>query len=301
MNLDANDLILFARVMESGSFSKAAERTGLPKSTLSRRITALEASLGERLLTRSTRQLVITDFGERMLEHANRLLEENEAAGAMAQHRQAAPRGLLRVSLPADVAVLKLSGLIKRFVDTYPDVRLEFDLSPRQVDLLAERFDLALRVATRLPDDATMVARAIGHLQYRLYASPAYLASEGTPSAPDDLLKHRALRAGGGGSEAIAWRLTRGKEKWEGLPGAAVAANSPGFQRDLALSGMGIVGLPDRMAANSVAEGLLVPVLPDWQLPTSTLWCVTPGRRLLPTRTTAFIDMLREALAEQPR
>ena len=96
MSLDANDLILFAHVMEAGSFSKAAERTGLPKSTLSRRITALEAKLGERLLTRSTRRLAITEFGERILDHAKRLLEETEAASALALHRQGTPRSLAR-------------------------------------------------------------------------------------------------------------------------------------------------------------------------------------------------------------
>ena len=102
MSLDANDLILFAQVIDAGSFSRAAERTGLPKSTLSRRIIQLETRLGERLLTRSTRRLAITEFGERILEHARRLLEETEAASAMALHRQGVPRGVLRVSMPPD-------------------------------------------------------------------------------------------------------------------------------------------------------------------------------------------------------
>lgn len=165
MSLDANDLILFARVMDAGSFSRAAERSGLPKSTLSRRITLLESELGERLLTRSTRRLAITEFGERMLDHARRLLEETEAASAMAQHRQGIPRGVLRVSLPPDFVELDLAPLLLEFAANYPEVRLESDLSPRRVGLIAERFDLAVRIADRLPDDSTLVARNLCELQ----------------------------------------------------------------------------------------------------------------------------------------
>jgi len=298
MSLDANDLILFAQVMETGSFSRAAERTGLPKSTLSRRITALETKLGERLLTRSTRRLAITEFGERILEHARRLLEETEAASAMALHRQGVPRGVLRVSMPPDFVELDLTPFLLQFAASYPEVRLELDLSPRRVDLLAERFDLAVRVASRLPDDSTLVARKLCELANGLYASPAYLARYGVPEKPQDLLDHIGLRLIGGNGDALPWRLSRGAEQWEGMPDGPLAANSPRLQRDLARHGMGIVGIDDRFAQNWVEQGLLERVLPEWALPAVTIWCVTPGRRLLPARTTAFIDMLRAALGK---
>ena len=298
MSLDANDLILFAQVMETGSFSRAAERTGLPKSTLSRRITTLETKLGERLLTRSTRRLAITEFGERILEHARRLLEETEAASAMALHRQGVPRGVLRVSMPPDFVELDLTPFLLQFAANYPEVRLELDLSPRRVDLLAERFDLAVRVASRLPDDSTLVARKLCELANGLYASPAYLARYGIPEKPQDLLEHIGLRLIGGNGDALPWRLSRGAEQWEGMPDGPLAANSPRLQRDLARHGMGIVGIDDRFAQNWVEQGLLERVLPEWALPAVTIWCVTPGRRLLPARTTAFIDMLRAALAK---
>lgn len=298
MSLDANDLILFAQVMETGSFSRAAERTGLPKSTLSRRITTLETKLGERLLTRSTRRLAITEFGERILEHARRLLEETEAASAMALHRQGVPRGVLRVSMPPDFVELDLTPFLLQFAASYPEVRLELDLSPRRVDLLAERFDLAVRVASRLPDDSTLVARKLCELANGLYASPAYLARYGIPEKPQELLEHVGLRLIGGNGEALPWRLSRGVEQWEGTPDGPLAANSPRLQRDLARHGMGIVGIDDRFAQNWVEQGLLERVLPEWALPAVTIWCVTPGRRLLPARTTAFIDMLRAALGK---
>jgi DNA-binding transcriptional LysR family regulator len=296
MSLDANDLILFAQLMEVGSFSRAAERVGLPKSTLSRRITALEAKLGERLLTRSTRRLAITEFGERILDHAKRLLEETEAASAMALHRQVLPRGVLRVSLPPDFAELDLTPLLLQYAADYPEVRLELDLSPRRVDLLGERFDLALRAASRLPDDTTLVARKLCEFTNALYASPAYLKRYGEPAKPAELLKHVGLRLIGGNGDTIPWRLSRGAEVWEGLPDGPLAANSPALQRDLAAHGMGIVGLTSRFAEKWVAQGLLQRVLPEWTLPTVTIWCVTPGRRLLPARTLAFIEMLRVAV-----
>lgn len=297
MNLEANDLILFAHVMDEGSFSKAAERTGLPKSTLSRRITALEERLGERLLTRSTRRLSITEFGERILEHGRRLREETEAAAALAQHRQDMPRGVLRVSLPPDFTELDLTPVLLQYAASYPEVRLELDLSPRRVDLLAERFDLAVRAAARLPDDATLVARKLCDMPNGLYASPAYLQRYGVPAAPEELLGHVGLCLIGGNGEPLAWRLTRGKSVWEGLPNGPLAANSPGLQCDLARHGMGIVGLTDGFAKPWVGQGVLVRVLPEWHLPTVTLWCVTPGRHLLPARTSAFIALLRAALA----
>lgn len=297
MNLDANDLILFAHVMNEGSFSKAAERTGLPKSTLSRRITTLENRLGERLLTRSTRRLSITEFGERILEHGRRLLEETEAATALAQHRQDMPRGVLRVALPPDFAELDLTPLLLQYAASYPEVRLELDLSPRRVDLLAERFDLAVRAAARLPDDATLVARKLYEMPNGLYASPAYLQRFGVPARPEELFGHVGLRMVAGNGEPLPWRLSRGKETWEGLPNGPLAANSLALQRDLAMHGMGIVGLTAGFAGKPVAQGLLVRVLPEWSLPTVTLWCVTPGRHLLPARTSAFIALLRAALA----
>ena len=296
MSLDANDLILFAHVMGAGSFSRAAERTGLPKSTLSRRISLLEAKLGERLLTRSTRRLNITEFGERILDHAKRLLEETESALAMAQHRQGTPRGVLRISMPPDFVELDLTPLLLQYAASYPEVRLELDLSARRVDLLAERFDLAVRAASRLPDDGTLVAHKLCEMPNGLYASPAYIKRYGLPANPPELLDHIGLRLIGGNGEPLPWRLSRGAEYWEGAPNGPLAANSPGLQRDLAAHGMGIGALDDRFANKWVEQGLLTRVLPDWSLPVITLWCVLPGRRLIPARTRAFIEMLRASL-----
>jgi len=299
MNLDANDLILFAQLMEAGSFSRAAERAGLPKSTLSRRITALEGRLGERLVNRSTRRLAITEFGERILDHATRLKDETEATIAMAQHCQEAPRGTLRVSLPPGFVELELTPFLLRFAADYPEVSLELDISARRVDLVVERFDLAVRIARQLPDDTTLVARQLAQMEHGLYASPAYLARYGRPSEPAELLDHVCLRLISSSGESQPWRLSRGSEHWEGLPTGPLAANSLGLQRDLAGHGLGITALSDRYAAPWLEQGLLQRVLPEWSMPLMTVWCVTPGRRLLPARTRVFIDLLKAALAKQ--
>ncbi|WP_018608332.1 LysR family transcriptional regulator [Uliginosibacterium gangwonense] len=298
MNLDANDLLLFAQIVEAGSFSAAAERSGAPKSTLSRRISALETRLGERLLIRSTRRLSLTDFGQGILEHARRLQEEADAAVAYAQHRQAVPRGRLRVSMPPDFSEWLLAPLFLQFAASYPEVKLELDLSPRRVDLLDERFDLAIRISTQLPDDATLVARRLFDLRSGLYASPAYLKRYGAPSHPDELMSHKALQLIASNGDVSPWQLARGKERWEGLPAGPVAANSIGLLRLLASHGLGIAGISERFVASAVEEGLLVRVLPEWQLPSPTAWAVMPGRRLLPMRTRVFLDALQAMVRE---
>ena len=295
-SLDPDDLVLFARVVEAGSFSRAGERHGIPKATVSRRISGLETRIGERLLTRTTRRLSLTEFGERMLAHAQRLAEETDAANALAQHHQTTPQGRLRVSMPT--GFLEEMGVVPfllGFASAHPLVQLEIDISARRVDLVAERFDVAVRIAAQLPDDATLVARRIADLENALYASPGYLESAGRPTSPEQLLERAGLGLISSTGDLFPWVLLRDGERWEGLPVGPLAANSVGLQAALALRGLGIAALSTRVAQPYLEQGALERILPDWCLPSMTIWCVTPGRRLLPTRTTAFIEMLRTA------
>lgn len=175
MESDADDLLLFARVMESGSFSRAAERVHWPKSTVSRRIAALETRLGEKLLLRSTRKLSLTDFGAGVLEHARAVAAEVDGALALALHRQQKPSGRLRVSMPADFAQHVAAGMLAEFAIRHPEVALELDLTPRRVDLIGEGFDLAIRMG-QLDEDSQLAARRLATTHWGLYAAPAYLA-----------------------------------------------------------------------------------------------------------------------------
>jgi DNA-binding transcriptional LysR family regulator len=295
MDIDPADLLLFARIVECGSFSLAAERVQLPKSTVSRRISLLEAHLGERLLQRTTRKLMLTEFGASLLEHARRVADETEAAGALAQHRQGAPSGLLRVSMPADFANVAMSTVLAAFLDKYPAIALELDLSPRRVDLVGENYDLAIRMGD-LPDDATLAARRISVSSLALYASPRYTSVRGLPEHPDDLFRHDLLSLPPRVNGLIRWSLTRAKVQWERELPVRVLANSPELLVRMAGTGIGIGASTEAIARPYVEKGELVRVLPEWSFPQVTAWAVFPGRRLMPAKTRVFIDALEQAL-----
>jgi DNA-binding transcriptional LysR family regulator len=296
MDLEPNDLMLFARVADEGSFSRAAERVGLPKSTVSRRIATLESQLGERLLLRTTRKLTVTDFGHSVLEHAHQVAAEVDAAASLAQHRQIEPSGRLRVSMPADFANVVLAKMLGEFVARYSSISLEIDLSPRRVDLIGENFDLALRMG-ELQEDSSLAARRIATFSVGLYASPDYLKRRGVPSEPEALMEHDGLRLLKRNGEPAAWMLTRGEARWEGIPPGRATANSPELLMRLARAGCGITAVNDHFAAEAVREGQLAPVLEDWSLPPAPGWAVFPGRRLMPARTRVFLDMLQAELS----
>jgi DNA-binding transcriptional LysR family regulator len=295
MNLEANDLMLFSRVAETGSFSRGAERVGLPKSTVSRRIAGLEAQLGERLFLRSTRKLTLTEFGESLLDHARRLSEEVDAASALAQHRQAEPSGRLRVSMPNDFAEILLPRMLATFAQRYPDVVLDLDLSPRRVDLLGEGFDLAIRMGS-LSDDATLVARKVCEIPTFLYAAPSYVERRGLPASPDELPEHACLQIRSRDGNTLPWRLRRDGRYVEIAVKDRLKANSLGLLMHIALEGGGISMLTERFAAPFVKAGRLVRVLPDWDMEPATAWAVLPGRRLLPAKTRVFLELLNDAL-----
>ena len=296
MELDANDLLLFVNVVDAASFSQAAERTGLPKSTLSRRISLLEQRLGERLLARTTRRLTLTDFGQHILDYARRMVEESAAVTAFAQHRKVVPSGRLRVSMPPDFSELVLAPFFLQFTARYPEIKLELDLSARRVDLLTEQFDLAIRIAAQLPDDGTLIARKICEMPGGLYASPAYLHHYGVPRQPDDLSRHTALHLLLSNGEKQPWKLHQAEAIWEGMTEGPLAVNSVSLIRLLATHGLGIAQLSQRLAQTMLDQGLLVRILPNWHTPVMTVWGVMPGRRLLPSRTRVFLDALIETL-----
>lgn len=297
--IDPNDLLIFARVAALGSFSRAAEQLGWPKSTVSRRLAALEQRLGERLLLRTTRRQTLTEFGEQLLEHAQLVAAEVDAVAALSAHRQTAPSGRLRVSMPSDFANLLLVDALAAFVALHPAISLELDLSPRRVDLLGEGFDLAVRIGD-LPDDNLLAARRLTAFNAGLYAAPGYLAERGEPQQPADLATHDAVRQLGSNGDPVPWTLLRGDDRWQGVPPGRIGANSPEALIRLARAGAGIVAVPDYFAQAGVRQGRLRRVLPAWCLPSPTAWAVFPGRRLMPAKTRVFLDMLLCALGHSP-
>jgi DNA-binding transcriptional LysR family regulator len=299
MGIEANDLLLFARVVEAGSFSRAAERVRLPKSTVSRRIAELERQLGERLLQRTTRKLALTEFGETVLDHARQVAEEVEGTTALALHRQARPSGRLRVSMPGDFASVTLANMLARFVREHPAIELQLDLSPRRVDLIGENFDLAIRMGS-LPEDSQLAARRLAVFALGLYASPEYLAMHGEPQTPQALTELHGLLVLGRGGEPIPWTLHRDDDTWSGLPASRTVANSPELLMRLARGGAGVAAVANYFAEPYVRSGELKRLLTDWLHPPSVAWAVFPGRRLMPAKTRVFLDALTAELQTSP-
>lgn len=287
-NISADDFILFATIAEQESLVRAAERLGMPKATVSRRLANLETALGQRLLLRTTRRLTLTEFGREFLEHCRRVTEEIAAIQDFVRSQEMQPRGRLRISMPAEFARMHLSRAIATFIAAHPEIQLDLDLSSRRVDLVGEHFDLAIRMGA-LEDTSTLVARKIGEDGFGLYASPIYFALHPAPKHPDELEHHTAVRLLSARGSAVPWKLTRGRTVWEKVPPGRLTLNSPDMIRQLLLDGAGIGALPCQLAARDVQLKRLVRVLPDWSLPAVPAWAVMPMRRYLPAKTQAFL------------
>ncbi len=290
-NISADDLILFATIAEQASLVRAAAQLGMPKATASRRLSKLEELLGQKLLIRTTRRQTLTEFGREFLDHCRRVAEEVDTVQDFVRSQDMQPRGHLRVSMPGDYAKYHFSRAIATFIETFPEIQLDIDLSSRRVDLIGERFDLAIRMG-QLDNDATLVARKIDELSHALYASPIYLALHPAPQHPDDLERHASVRLLSVRGNAVPWKLSRARTVWEGIPPGRLTLNSPDMIQQLLLDGAGIGALPCRFAAEDVSRNRLVRVLPEWSLPAVPAWAVMPMRRYLPAKTRTFLAHL---------
>lgn len=288
---EIEEIVAFLRVAETGSFTAAGERLGLPKSTVSRRVARLEAKLGVQLVHRTTRSLALTEAGNLFHEQASRALAALEEATHAAREGRESPRGHLRLTAPYDVGAGSLAPLIAAFAREHPEVTVEVLLTDRTLDLVAEGIDLALRGAAALPD-SSLVGRKLASLEFWLVASPAYLKRRGTPRTPAELAEHdlallRAnhgrgklqLSAGDGGVEELAVR-------------AAVSANGFGFLRAAALADGHVAMLPDTYAAPELRAGRLVRVLPGYTVGTGNMFLVHPAAKVLPAKARAFRDFV---------
>jgi DNA-binding transcriptional LysR family regulator len=233
--------------------------------------------------------MTLTDFGQEFLDHSRRVAEEVATVQDFVRSQDIQPRGRLRVSMPGDYAKQHFSRAIATFIEAYPEIQLDIDLSSRRVDLIGERFDLAIRMGD-LDNDATLVARKIDEQSFGLYASPIYLALHPALKHPDDLEHHASVRLLSARGTAVPWKLIRGKEIWEGVPPGRLTLNSPDMIQQLLLDGAGIGALPDIFVAEEVRRKRLHRVLPNWCFPAVPAWAVMPMRRYLPAKTRAFLD-----------
>lgn len=287
------DMRIFSQVMESGSFTAAADKLGLSKQFVSRRLMALEERLGVRLLNRSTRRLDPTPLGQSYYESALRLLAEVEQVEQGIAGQTSEPRGTVRLSAPLSFAVAHLGELLPAFLQRYPQVSVEVDLSDRSVDLLAEGYDLALRIGVL--EDSTLIARRLAAIERVYCASPDYLQRCGTPSRPDELASHDCLPYGHG--RQVQWRFVeQGKARVVTVCGR-MRANNGDLLREAAISGMGITYLPTFIVGEALAEGKLVAVLQDFAPEPLQLSAVYPQHRQSARPVQALIEFLRERLS----
>ena len=295
-----NEIDAFVCVIETGGFTAAAEKLGLSPSAISKLMARLEERLGVRLLQRTTRQMRPTPEGEAYYKRASVLVEELRAVETQIGREGSVPRGLLRVTTSVGLGLSQISKLVPDFLRRYPEIRLELNLEDRNVDLVAEGFDIAIRFG-RAPDSA-LKSRQLGHVTRQIFAAPAYIERHGRPRTPQDLAQHNCLNFNYM-SWLNAWPLREkkgGVEREFPVAGNFVADNGE-LLYQMALEGVGIMRLADFMVADDVAQGRLVLLLeefnPRQDVPIYLVW---PPQRFEPPRLRAFIDYMVERFTPSP-
>ena len=290
--LDLNLLPIFVAVAETSSFSAAAKKLAIPKSSISRGVQHLEDALGVRLFHRTTRSVSLSTAGTALLERSAQLLAQLQSAVSDLPELQESPSGQLRVTAPVDFGSTLLAEIIARFSALYPAVGIDVRLDNAVMDLAAAGVDIAFRIATRPLKDSALVGQKVGPVGVQLYAAPSYLARRGTPHAPGDLVGHD-------------WILYRGTEELRLVgpdktatiePKGRVVCDDMFFMREAVRAGGGIGLLPTFIAASDIAAGTLVCALPKWSLPAGTLWIITPGGRHPPRKVAVFRDFVLDTL-----
>lgn len=285
-----NDMALFIEVVNARGFRGASEATGVPNSTLSRRISLLEKAIGLRLLHRTTRKVELTEAGQIYYERCRRIVDEARIAHEQLGEMLAQPSGVLRASLPVDFATIYLAPIIAEFAERYPGISFDFDLTPRRVDLVTEPFDVAIRVGEQ--PSSNLIARQLVVLQAQLYASPGYLERAGPLESPLDLVRHECL----GFPKVGTWTLQNGDEVLEVKVSGRYVLNSVGMFRKLAMLDQGIVLLPRAAVVEELGRGALRQVVAAWHGKPQPVYALTETR-LLPAKTQRFIEFLHERLS----
>jgi DNA-binding transcriptional LysR family regulator len=296
--MDLNEILVFTRVVETKSFTAAADLLGLPKSTVSRKLAQLEERLGVRLLQRTTRRLALTDAGQVYYDRCAKIVAEATAAEKEVTDMQAAPRGMLRVTAPVDLSTAFLGAIFADFCSHHPEISIELDAADRVVDLIEEGFDVGIRFGPL--NESTFAARRLCRIHMQLWAAPEYLARRGTPQSVDDLDEHdRVLFTPV--TRMQSWEL-RGPEGevFELARPARFASNSLAAVRAALLAGGGIGIVPDFFIAQEAARNQLVQVLPLWEGNVTEFFAVYPGRQNLPPKLALFLDHVTRAFNPPP-
>ena len=291
------EMAVFSKVVAAGSLSAAARELGLSPALISRRLAGLEARLGVRLINRTTRSLRLTDEGAGYYDTCTRVLAEIEEADAAVSAGRVEPQGALKVAMPASFGHQHLAPLIPEFASRYPQVRLALSLSDRNVNVIEEGFDLAIRIAHL--EDSSLAARRLAPNRRVVCASPAYLERHGTPRTPQDLAQHNCLTAN---DFVMNWDY---KEP-DGRPGSVrvsgrYACDNWEVLREWALAGMGVALKSTWDVYRHIEDGSLVSVCPGYTFGSDVaIYAVYPHRRFLPAKTRVFIEFLAASFGPEP-
>jgi DNA-binding transcriptional LysR family regulator len=292
------DIAIFVKVVELSSFTAAAEALDSSQPVVSKAVTRLEEKLGARLLNRTTRRLSLTEAGSELYRRSVRALEEIENAELEVARFQTEPRGTLRVSAPMSFSILHLGPAISGFLDRYPGVTVELIQDDRQVDLVDEGYDVAIRIG-RL-QDSNLIARRITPCRQVMCASPAYLAKRGAPERPEDLLEHNCI-VYTLLSTPREWRLTDDAGEIHAVPiNGSLHSNNGLVNRAAAVAGAGVVLLPTFYLCDQLRSGELKPVLCRFRPQELAVYTLYPERRNLTPKVRAFVDFLAETFGPAP-
>jgi DNA-binding transcriptional LysR family regulator len=294
---DINDMLLFAQVVKAKSFTGAAKDLDISKSRVSKSIARLEATLGVRLLHRSTRRLGLTEIGEAYFEHCDRILEELTEADNTVNRLHLEPRGKLKISAPVAFSTMHVAPALPDFMMQYPELSVDMTISDRLVDLVEDGFDLALRITPE--PGLNLVARRLAPIQRKICASPAYLARRGIPQTPQELAWHNCLDYTFMNTQGL-WHL-KGPEGDVAIPvTGTLRINDDEALSQAVLGGLGLALLPTFIVGRELQAGRLIEVLPGYVPVERFIYAVHLPNRHLPLKVRAFIDFLLDRFGAEP-
>lgn len=294
---DLDDFYCFAVVVEHGGFSAAERATDIPKSKLSRRVYQLEEKLGVRLIQRSSRHFAVTDIGMNIYQHALVMMNAAQAAHDLVDHLSVQPRGVIKVSVPVSIAQIEMAQLLPRFLRDYPEIKIQFIVSNRRVDIINEGIDVALRVRSNLDQDPSLILREFGRIEQHLFASQAYLNQYGHVDHPEQLAQHRILSMV---EEHQDQNLVLNNDQQQQVKikvNPIVMGSDLNMLAQLVSQNCGIALLPDSFMQEYLDSGQVIKILPEWKAPHGTFHAVYASRRGLLPAVRLFIDYLVESFS----
>jgi DNA-binding transcriptional LysR family regulator len=276
---DLNDLYLFAMVVQHGGYSAAERAIDIPKSRLSRRIAQLEEDLGARLIHRSTSKFSVTEIGDKVYQHAVKILAEAQAAREIVDQSSSSPRGVVKISMPTALADGLFDVILPQFLSENPEVKVQAIVSNRRIDLIQEGVDIALRVRHQISNEHDLVIKKFGNFDELLVASPEYLEKSGPLEHPRDLLQHTTLSMSDDELRQV-WQLHNQKNEVERVEiSPRLMVHDFHILRQVALNHGGIALVPHMFCAQHLKFGRLIEVLPGWRLPNGICHAVYPEHR----------------------